>query len=116
VVDGNAGLLILQGYGPAGVKTEQEAPAELKVGSLKLKVLDNKINYQIPKDGPASLKVYNLLGQEVRCLVNEFISSGVYSLQWDGRNAGNRRVSSGVYLVRLQAGEQAATAKMVVVR
>jgi flagellar hook assembly protein FlgD len=63
-----------------------------------------------------SLKIYNLLGQEIKTLVREFKSSGVYNSKWNGRDDSNRRVSSGVYLVRLVSGGQAATAKMVVVR
>lgn len=88
----------------------------LKVESIKLTVAGNKINYQLPQNGVTSLKVYNLLGQEVRSLVNEFKSSGVYSSQWNGCDASNRRVSSGVYIIRLKSGEQSTTAKMVVVR
>jgi len=88
----------------------------LKVESIRLKVAGNIINYQLPQSGVASLKVYNLLGQEVRSLVNEFKSSGAYSSQWNGLDAGSRKVASGVYLIRLESEGRGATAKMVVVR
>ncbi|MBU1355776.1 MAG: T9SS type A sorting domain-containing protein [Candidatus Edwardsbacteria bacterium] len=86
------------------------------VENLQLKVAGNTIKYQIPTAGRVSLKVFNLLGQEVRSLVNEFKSSGVYSLQWNGCDASKRRVSSGVYIIRLESEGHSATAKMVVVR
>ncbi|MBU1355777.1 MAG: T9SS type A sorting domain-containing protein [Candidatus Edwardsbacteria bacterium] len=89
---------------------------KLTVESLQLRVTGNAIKYQIPQSGIANLKIYNLLGQEVRTLVNEFKSSGVYSLQWNGCDASNHRVSSGVYLIRLESEGRGATAKMVVVR
>jgi hypothetical protein len=110
------GLRIYQGYGPAGIANEQVGETKFKVESLKLKVAGNKISYQLPQSGVASLKIYNLLGQEVRTLANEFKGSGVYSLQWNGRDAGGRRISSGVYLVRLEVNGQAVTGKMLVVR
>lgn len=89
---------------------------KLTVEGLRLRVAGNAIKYQVPQSGMVSLKVYNLLGQEVRSLVNEYKSSGVYSLQWNGCDASNRRVSSGVYIIRLESEGQSATAKMVVVR
>jgi hypothetical protein len=99
-----------------GVEDGQIQNEKLKIQNLKLRVYGNTIEYSIPQNGAASIKIYNLLGQEVRTLVNEFKSSGVYNLQWNGRDAGNRRVSSGVYLVRLVSGDKTATAKMVIVR
>ncbi|MDI6756245.1 MAG: FlgD immunoglobulin-like domain containing protein [Thermodesulfobacteriota bacterium] len=57
-----------------------------------------------------------MTGQRVRTLSDEDKKMGSYEVVWDGRDNGGRRVSSGVYLVRLQAGSEIATAKMVVVR
>jgi hypothetical protein len=98
--------------GVAGGYEEEDAATN----DLKLVTLGGKIRYEVPRNGEISLKIYNLLGQEVRILVNGFVNSGVYNSQWNGRDDSNRRVSSGVYLVRLVSGGQAATAKMVVVR
>jgi len=89
---------------------------KLTVESLRLSVAGNKITYQLPQSGVATLKVYNLLGQEVRTLVNEDKKMGSWEATWNGRNANNRRVSSGVYLIRLESEGRGATAKMVVVR
>ncbi|MDQ7798690.1 MAG: T9SS type A sorting domain-containing protein [Candidatus Edwardsbacteria bacterium] len=88
----------------------------LKVESLKLKTAGNIVRYQVPRSGVVSLKIFNLLGQEVRTLANAFKSSGVYSSQWNTCDASNRKVSSGVYLIRLESEGRSATAKMVVVR
>lgn len=88
----------------------------LVVESLKLKVAGNNIKYQVPTAGGLSLKVYNLLGQEVRSLVGEFKHAGSYEINWNGNDSENRKVSSGVYIVQLQSGSQTASAKIVVVR
>ncbi|MEW6685226.1 MAG: carboxypeptidase regulatory-like domain-containing protein [Candidatus Edwardsbacteria bacterium] len=76
------------------------------------------IRYQLPTKSKVSLKVYNLLGQVVRTLVNEEKETGYYSLRWDGRNDETRKVASGVYFYRLEAiSNQAqrftATKKMI---
>ena len=88
----------------------------LKVESLKLKVAGNTIKYQVPTAGRVSLKVYNLLGQEVRSLAGEVKNAGSYEIKWNGNDTENRKVSSGVYIVYLQAGGQTASAKILVVR
>lgn len=63
------------------------------------------IRYQLPKSGSVELTIYNLLGQEIRKLVNENRIAGQYTVQWDGRDETGAAVASGVYLYRLKAGE-----------
>ncbi len=77
------------------------------------------ISYNIPESSPpvmVELSVYNLRGQVVRTLVRETKVPGQYSVNWDGTDEGGRRVSSGVYFYRIQAGEYRATRKMVVLK
>jgi hypothetical protein len=69
------------------------------------------INYQLPIQSHLTLKVYNLLGQEVATLANEEKSPGTYTLQWDASG-----VPSGVYFYRVQAGKFSAVQKMLLVR
>lgn len=74
------------------------------------------VNYQLPGPGRVNLKVFNSTGQLVRILIDDRQAVGVHSVHWDGRDDRGRKVSSGVYLVRLEANGQAATGKMLVVR
>ncbi len=60
------------------------------------------IKYELPNTGNVTLKIYNLLGQEVKTLVNKTQASGFYKLQWDGRNNNNILVSSGVYFYKIE--------------
>jgi hypothetical protein len=62
------------------------------------------IRYALPGQANITLKIYNILGQEIRTLENERQSAGVHSVVWDGRNNLNQAVSSGIYIYRLQAG------------
>jgi len=57
-----------------------------------------KIEFQIPKSGLVTLKVYNLLGEEVATLVSAYLLSGFYSYEFDASN-----LASGVYVYRLSA-------------
>lgn len=71
------------------------------------------IRYDIAVSGQVSLIVYNLLGQKVRTLINGYAPQGTYRLQWDGNNDMGQRVSSGVYLYRLESGGKRFTKRMM---
>ncbi|KPJ58770.1 MAG: hypothetical protein AMJ46_13650 [Latescibacteria bacterium DG_63] len=76
------------------------------------------IAFDIPegKEVNVRLNVYNMRGQLVRTLVNEFKSEGSYQIQWDGTDNYGRRVSSGVYFYRITTGEFSQTRKMVILK
>ena len=74
------------------------------------------IGYQLPEAGRVRLVVYNLLGQEVRVLVDERMEAGSFTATWDGADASGRRVASGVYLYRMQAGRFSDTRRMLLLK
>jgi flagellar hook assembly protein FlgD len=51
--------------------------------------------------GAVKLQIYNLLGNEVQTLVNEYRNAGRYEVIWNGRNRAGELVAGGVYLYRL---------------
>jgi hypothetical protein len=63
-----------------------------------------------------TLKIYNILGQLVRTLIDEDKLSGRYNIIWDGRDDKGKEVSSGVYFYQLKAGDYKNTEKMVLLR
>jgi len=69
------------------------------------------IRYSIPSFGLVTLKVYNVLGQEVRTLVNEQLPPGNYQVQFDALD-----LVSGVYFYRLQVGKYSEVMRMLVVK
>ena len=69
------------------------------------------IQYSIPESGNVSLKVYNILGEEVANLVNEYKLPGTYKINF---NAGIS--SSGIYFYQIRAGEYTETKKMVIIK
>jgi len=70
-----------------------------------------KINFSIPKNGIVKLTVFDVLGREIKTIVNTELIAGSYIYDFD---AGN--LSSGVYFYKLQAGSFTAIRKMVLLR
>ncbi|MFH0880500.1 MAG: FlgD immunoglobulin-like domain containing protein [Lentisphaerota bacterium] len=75
-----------------------------------------QIAYRLPVDGNVRLAIYNILGQQIRALVNGFTPAGVYSAVWDGRDDAGRQVASGVYLYRLDAGKFSTVKRMMLLK
>ncbi|MBE0432062.1 T9SS type A sorting domain-containing protein [candidate division WOR-3 bacterium] len=73
------------------------------------------IEYQLPVAQRVSLSVYDVTGQLVRTLVNETRNAGTHQAIWDGRDSRGTKVSSGVYLYRLQGESESVTKKMILV-
>ena len=69
------------------------------------------INYSVPIQSFVSLKIFDLLGNEIKTLVNSYRHPGNYSVKFDASE-----ISSGIYFYRLQAGDFMQTKKMVLIR
>jgi len=69
------------------------------------------IAYSVPAAGNVTLKVFDLLGNEIATLVNGEMSRGTYSVQFDGS-----KVASGLYFYRLQVGSKIETKKMLLTK
>ena len=70
-----------------------------------------KIKYTIPEMSFLTLKVYDVLGNEVAILVNEEKPAGSYEVEFDGKN-----LTSGIYFYKLQAGNFVETRKMILLK
>jgi flagellar hook assembly protein FlgD len=62
------------------------------------------------------MAVYNVLGQEVRLLIDGYLPAGKHSVVWDGRDDNNQQVSSGVYFYRLVSQSNTLTRKMIMLK
>ena len=60
-----------------------------------------QIAYHLSSPGPVQLVIYNVLGQPVRTLVDQFQAAGSYQVQWDARDQRGTSLSSGIYITRL---------------
>ena len=81
---------------------------------------ETQIKYQLPEAGDVRLIIYDILGREVRTLVNKKQETGFYNLIWNSRNEYGNRVSTGMYFFRIDVdGEKkrfVKTKKMVLMK
>ena len=77
---------------------------------------ETNIQYRVAQASQVEIKVYNLMGQLVRTLVDKQQPSGNYAIQWSGHNDAGRLVSSGVYFVKMKAGNFTKIRKMAFVK
>jgi hypothetical protein len=75
-----------------------------------------QIRYDLTRSQFVTLRIYNVLGQEIRRLVHEQKAAGSHVTVWDGKNSLNETVSSGLYFYRVQAGSFVQTKKLLFVK
>jgi len=75
-----------------------------------------KITFNLPYTVDVKLEIYNILGQKIITLVNEEKTVGAHSIQWDGKDAGGKTVSSGIYFYRINAGDFVESKKMILLQ
>ncbi len=78
---------------------------------------ETTIEYSLKEPSNICLEIYNIRGQKVRTLVNEFREAGYHSVIWNGRDSNGNRVSSGIYLYHLNVnGKTVASRKMLLMK
>ena len=74
------------------------------------------ISFSISKNSFVRLEIYNIKGQKVKTLINQNTSAGHHSITWNGTNDNNQKLSSGVYLYKIQTDEDILTNKMIMLK
>ncbi len=74
------------------------------------------LRYTIPIAGRVTIDIYNILGQRIQRLTDEFRQAGLYTAHWNGQSATGQNAASGVYFIRLQSGSFNATRKVLMVK
>ena len=104
---------------PTGVDEKREPVLS---GPIRIWVFPNltdaavQIEYDLCHDSRVDLTIYGLLGQRIKTLMDTHQPAGLHTALWDGTDNCGRRVPSGTYFLRLEAGQQTATRKVCVVR
>jgi hypothetical protein len=75
-----------------------------------------KINFTLPMNKNITMKVYDILGNEIKTLVNGDVAKGSYEVTWDGTNNFNQPVASGTYITVLKYGNFTKSIKMSLVK
>lgn len=98
--------------------TERPKAAKIQLG----KVIPNptngetRIEYTLPESRNVTLRAYNSTGQLVRELVNGKVEAGQWAVTWNGRDGSDQRVPGGIYVLRLTAGKESLSKRMVLLR
>jgi hypothetical protein len=74
------------------------------------------VEYVVAEEQTVTIEIYNVLGQRVETLVDAQKSAGLHTVTWDGTNRYGNRVGSGIFFIRLRAGDVTDTQKAVLVR
>ncbi|MCB9087174.1 MAG: T9SS type A sorting domain-containing protein [Calditrichae bacterium] len=74
------------------------------------------IRYGLREDAKVSVKIYNVLGQVVKTLVNNRQTAGFKTAVWDGTNDFGAKVSSGIYIYRIEANDFVDSKKMILLK
>lgn len=75
-----------------------------------------EIQFSLPVASRVNLTVFNLLGQQVKSVVNGNMEAGVHTVTWNGTNSSGNQVSSGIYFYRIEAGDFNLTRKMMLLK
>lgn len=74
------------------------------------------IEYEIPKEGYVEAKIYNINGELVKVLENQYKNGGKYRLQWDSKNKEGKIVTSGMYMMQVIYNKTALTKKIMLIK
>ena len=74
------------------------------------------ISFDIKEEGNVLIEIFNIRGQRVRTLLNEFKTTGRYSVEWQGTDDNGRDVASGIYFYQMQSREFSDIRRMVLLK
>lgn len=75
---------------------------------------ETTIEFSLPLSTYITLRIYNILGQEVKTVISEQLPAGMHEVKWDGTDNFGNKVSSGIYIYRMETGNgYVKTRKMV---
>lgn len=77
---------------------------------------ETNISFELPSASRVELDIFNILGRRIATLVNGNLPAGRHTVIWDGRNAENSSVASGVYFYRLSTSAKVETKKMILMK
>lgn len=74
------------------------------------------IKFDLSEETDVTLKIYNILGQEVTTLINGRMEAGFHKTIWNGQNSYGQQVASGIYICRMVAGDFTSIQKMLLTK
>ena len=122
--DGNDYLIYIESTSCSIYQYDYEQPATDEILSIKPYLSnypnpfnpETKIVFNLPEEGSVKLEIYNIKGQKVKTLLDCYMSPGRSELIWNGTNKNGKKVSSGMYLLKIQRGDLNVVKKALLVK
>jgi mRNA-degrading endonuclease RelE of RelBE toxin-antitoxin system len=77
---------------------------------------ETNIEYNLKSSAQVSITIYNVQGKQIRSLANNYRQTGTYTIRWDGLNESGTQVPSGVYFIRISAGNETLNHRIVMMK
>jgi flagellar hook assembly protein FlgD len=74
------------------------------------------IEYDLSEAGEIKVEIFNVIGELISTIVNEYQRPGKYTVKWDGTDDSGGKAASGVYFYRVTSNEKLQTRKMILLR
>jgi len=115
---GEMGGLATPVQAPSGSIGVSDLPSVLAIGSISPNPFNpsTRIAFDLPARSHVELAIYDMRGRLVKGLIGGTMEAGRHEIDWNGRDDDGRQQSAGVYLMRLDAGGETRTAKMVMAK
>jgi hypothetical protein len=103
---------------PAKLLTQSDIPEEYRLAQNYPNPFNpvTTIKYDLPEDSFVHLDIYDLLGREVKTLLNEVVKAGYKVVSWEGKDNNGNPVSTGMYIYRLTVNSAESNEGILVVR
>lgn len=103
----------LVGYQPTGIETENNLPEQYSLNQNYPNPFNpaTTISFSLPKAGNVTLKIFNVLGQEVKTLINQYQNAGTYKVSFDASS-----LTSGIYFYSLSTDNFLQVRKMMLIK
>lgn len=75
-----------------------------------------EISFGLPVSGHTTLEIYDIMGRQVKILINKNLNAGIHKIKWDSTDNGGDHIASGVYFYKLTHDENTITRKMVMLK
>jgi len=77
---------------------------------------ETNIEYHLKSSAQVSITIYNVQGKQIRSLANNYRQTGTYTIRWDGVNESGTQVPSGIYFIRVSAGNETLNHRIVMMK
>ena len=118
ILSGNGEIIVDGAVHSAMLKQEPQIPIHYTLSQNFPNPFNpqTEIHFSLPEEHKVTLVIFDILGKEVKQVINTTLKPGFHNVVWDGTDASNVQVGSGVYIYRIQAGVFVNQKKMMLIR